>query len=160
MRNNLVKLWFIIGIISGFAAVVFFLFTYLNEKVLCNIECREKNEVLLIFILLSLFGLFVGSMLYYFISEKYRKEIKKINKDAESTLVFLESDMRKVVESIVKRDGFATQSEITKDVKMSRVKVSRVVLKLEEKGIIKKVPNGMTNVISLNQKLKELFINQ
>jgi len=73
MRNPLLKLWLIIGIVSGFAALVFFLLTYLNEKVLCTLECRIKNEVTLILILLSLFGLFVGRL---FITS-YLKDIEK-----------------------------------------------------------------------------------
>jgi len=121
MRNPLLKLWLIIGIVSGFAALVFFLLTYLNEKVLCTLECRIKNEVTLILILLSLFGLFVGSTLYYFISERHRKEIIKINKDASATLAFLDADCQKIIQSLIKRNGMATQSEITRETKLNKV---------------------------------------
>ncbi|MFP4523368.1 MAG: helix-turn-helix transcriptional regulator [Candidatus Woesearchaeota archaeon] len=159
MKNSLIKFWLIIGIFSGFATLVFFLMTYLTEKILCNLECREKNEVMLILILLSLFGLFVGSLLYYFISEKHRKEIVKISKDAGATLNFLEPEMKKIVESIIKRNGSATQSQITKDTQINKVKISRLILKLEERNILKKFPNGMTNIISLNEEFKELFLN-
>ncbi len=157
MRNPLLKLWLIIGIASGFAALVFFLLTYLNEKVLCTLECRIKNEVTLILILLSLFGLFVGSTLYYFISERHRKEIVRINKDASATLTFLDTDCKRIIETLIKRNGSATQSEITKETRLNKVKISRELLKLEQKNIIKKSPNGMTNLISLNEELKELF---
>jgi len=51
----------------------------------------------------------------------------------------------------------ATQSEITRETKLNKVKISRELLKLEQKKIIKKSPNGMTNLISLNEELKELF---
>lgn len=157
MRNPLLKLWLIIGIASGFAALVFFLLTYLNEKVLCTLECRIKNEVTLILILLSLFGLFVGSTLYYFISERHRKEIVRINKDASATLTFLDTDCKRIIETLIKRNGSATQSEITKETRLNKVKISRELLKLEQKNITKKSPNGMTNLISLNEELKELF---
>lgn len=160
MKNPLIKLWLIVGITSGFAALVFFLLTYLNEKVLCSLECRIKNEITLILILLSLFGLFVGSVLYYFISERYRKEIIKINKDASATLAFLDSDSKKIIESLIKRNGAATQSEITKDTQLNKVKISRCLMKLEQKQIIRKTPNGMTNTIFLNEELKELFISE
>ncbi|MFP4423984.1 MAG: helix-turn-helix transcriptional regulator [Candidatus Woesearchaeota archaeon] len=160
MKNHLLKLWLIIGIISGFAAIVFFILTYLNEEVLCNLDCREKNEVQLILILLSLFGLFVGSMLYYFISERYRREIRRINKDVNASLAFLEPDMRRIVESIIMRAGAATQADITKDTQLSRVKISRAISKLEQKGIVEKSQNGMTNIISLRKDLKELFVSE
>ncbi len=157
VKNPLFKLWLIIGIGSGFAAVLFFSLTYLNEKILCNLECREKNEVMLILILLSLFGTFVGSTLYYFISEKYRKEIVRINADAGATLAFLDTDMRRIVESLIRRKGMATQSEITKDTQLSRVRISRTLVKLQEKKIISKSPKGMTNIVSLDEKLNALF---
>ncbi|MFP4112620.1 MAG: helix-turn-helix transcriptional regulator [Candidatus Woesearchaeota archaeon] len=160
MKNPLIKVWLIIGIASGFASMVFFLITYLNEKILCNLECRQKNEVILILILLSLFGLFVGSIIYYFVSERHRKEIIKINKDTSATLNFLEPDMKKIINSLIKRKGKATQSEITKDTQINKVKISRDLLKLEGKKIIKKTPNGMTNTISLNEELQELFIEK
>jgi hypothetical protein len=43
VKNPLFKLWLIIGIGSGFAAVLFFSLTYLNEKILCNLECRVEE---------------------------------------------------------------------------------------------------------------------
>lgn len=159
MKNPILKVWLIIGIASGFASMVFFLITYLNEKILCNLECREKNEVILILILLSLFGLFVGSIMYYFVSERHRKEIIRINKDASATLDFLDPDMKTIITALIKRNGTATQSEITKDTQINKVKVSRGLLKLEERKIIKKIPRGMTNTISLTDELKELFIH-
>lgn len=160
MKNQLIKLWLIIGIISGFSAVIFFSLTYLNEKILCNLECREKNEVELLLILLSLFGLFVGSILYYFTAEKYKKEITRINKDANATLTFLDKDARKIVESLIKRQGTATQTQITKDTQMTRVKISRAMSKLQEKNIISKSQSGMTNTITLSDELKELFVTE
>ena len=70
IKNRFLELWLILGICSGFGTVIFFTIIYLNEKILCNLECRKKNELLFVMILLSLFGLFIGSLLYYFISEK------------------------------------------------------------------------------------------
>lgn len=160
MKNPLVKVWLIIGITSGFAATVFFLITYLNEKILCDLECRQKNEVILILILLSLFGLFVGSFIYYFVSERHRKEIIKIDKDVSATLEFLEPDMKKIINTLIKKKGKATQTEITKDTQINKVKISRDLLKLQERKIIKKTPSGMTNIISLNEELQELLIKK
>lgn len=158
MKNALIKSWLIVSIISGFSALMFFLLTYLNEKILCSLECRQKNEVTLILILMSLFGIFVGSTIYYFVSEKHKKEIIKINNDASATLLFLDNDNRKIIQALIKKKGSANQSEITLETGLSRVKISRAIKQLENKGIIKKNSKGMTNEIILEENLNELFV--
>ncbi len=157
-KNKLFQLWLIIGIIAGFAAVLFFSITYLNEKVLCDANCREHNKVSLILILLSLFGMFIGSLTYYFISEKYEKKITRIHKDVNLTLNFLESEEKLIVNSILNHKGRITQSEIAKSTGLSRVKIFRTLKKLEKKGVITKKPHGMTNTIELEEELKKVLV--
>jgi predicted transcriptional regulator len=158
IKNKFLQLWLIIGIIAGFVTIIFFVITYLNEKILCNLECREKNEVLLVLILLSLFGLFIGSLSYYFISEKYLTKIVKINKDSKIILDFLEPDMKKILNSIIEKNGITSQSEIVKDTNMPRVKISRILSKLEQKDLITKKQKGMTNEILLKKELQDVFL--
>ncbi len=150
-------MWLIIGIIAGFAAVIFFSITYLNERILCDMDCRAKNEVSLILVLLSLFGMFIGSLTYYFISEKYQKKIDRIHKDVNLTLRFLEGEERAIVNSIIDRKGKINQSDLVKDTGLSRVKISRSLMRLEQKDIIKKSKNGMTNIVEMNKNLKRIF---
>ena len=135
-KNNFIKLWLIIGVIMGFAAIIFFSITYLNEKVLCSLDCKEQNEVSLILVLLSLFGVFVGSLTYYFISEKYEKKITKIHDNISLTLKFLDNNERLIVKSLINNNGNISQSKLSKDTGLSRVKISRVLKKLENKDIV------------------------
>ncbi len=157
-KNKFFQLWLIIGIITGFAAVLFFSITYLNNKILCDVDCRAQNEVALILVLISLFGMFIGSLTYYFISEKYKKKITKIHKDANITLRFLGAEEKAIISSILSNKGKTTQSKISKDTRFSRVKIFRILKKLEEKNIITKKPHGMTNVIELDEELKKILI--
>jgi len=157
-KNKFFQLWLIIGIIAGFTAVLFFSIIYLNEKVLCDIDCRIQNEVSIVLVLLSLFGMFIGSLTYYFISEKYEKKITKMQKDISLTLKFLDSEEKSIMTSILYHKGKATQSEIARDTGLSRVKVFRNLKKLEKKGIIRKKPNGMTNTIELEEELEKVLI--
>jgi len=156
-RSKFIQLWLIIGIIAGFATVVFFTITYLNEKVLCNMDCRIQNEVSLVLVLVALFGMFVGSLTYYFISEKYEKRITKMHKDTTLTLRFLEGEEKTIIDSIINNKGKTTQSKISKETGLSRVKISRNLKKLIDKNIITKKPNGMTNMIELQEDLRKLF---
>lgn len=158
-KNKFIQLWLIVGICTGFASILFFTITYLNQKVLCDIDCRIKNEITLILVLLSLFGMFIGSLTYYFISEKYEKKLTKMHKDASLTLRFLEGDEKSILKSILERNGQTTQVRISRDTGISRVNVSRVLNRLVQKNIIKKIPNGMTNTIKIENELKKLLID-
>lgn len=157
-RNKFIQLWLIIGIIAGFAGVLVFSITYLNNKVLCDLDCRIQNEVSIAVVLLSLFGMFIGSLTYYFISEKYEKKITKIQKEVEITLRFLEGEEKCIINCIINKKGKITQSEIAKNSGLSRVKIFRALKRLEARDIIVKKPNGMTNIIELKEDLKKVFI--
>ncbi len=157
-KNKFIQLWLIIGIIAGFALIVFYSITYLNNKVLCDLDCRIQNETSLIVVLLSLFGMFIGSLTYYFISEKYEKKIVKIRRDAGVILKFLDKEEKLIINSLLKHKGKTTQSDISKDTNLSRVKIFRSLRKLENRGIIIKMPYGMTNIIEIEKELKDLLI--
>jgi len=156
-KNKFIQLWLIIGIIAGFAAVLFFVIAYLNNEVFCDLDCRVRNEATIAVIGMSLFGMFVGSLTYYFISEKYEKEIGKIHRDISSTYRFLEPGQRKIFESIIRHMGETTQSKLVKDTGLSRVRVSRHLKHMEGRGIIKRSKEGMTNKVVLPKDIKDVF---
>ena len=158
-KNKFFQLWLVIGVTTGFAAVIFFSINYLNNNVLCSVDCKLKNEVALALVLLSLFGMFVGSLTYYFISDKYEKKITKIHQDASITLRFLYGEEKTILKSILAKGGSITQSCLVKDTGLSRVKVSRSLKYLESKNVIAKIPKGMTNVIELKSDLKNFFLD-
>ena len=160
MNQKLIKLWLILGIIIGFASIIFFSLNYLNHEVLCDLQCSGKSEVQIVLVMLSLIGLFVGSLTYYFISDKYIKEITKIQKDIRVVYNFLETDERLIIKSLVDAGGKLLQSKLVKETKLSRVKLSRELKKLEDKGIILKKKSGMTNSIELSLDIQNLFIQK
>ena len=161
LQNKFIRLWLIIGIIAGFAGVVFFIINYLQKKVLCEMNCTHSQAVVISLILVALFGLFVGSLTYYFITEKKEKEITKINKQAHkgalATLNFLDQDQRKIVKVIIDNNGEILQSALVKKTDLSRVSISRNISDLEKKGILIKKQSGMTNTIKIENSLKDLF---
>lgn len=159
-KNKFIQLWLIISIITGFAVILFFSITYMNDSLLCDVDCRIKNEVSLSLVLLSLFGMFVGSLTYYFISERYEKRITQIKKDASATYKFLDADQKKILKNLVELKGKATQSELVKNTGYSRVKVSRCLKQMESRKIIEKTKNGMTNEVRLSPDLDDLFLQK
>ena len=79
-------------------------------------------------------------------------------RDRNITLRFLGAEEKAIISSILSNKGKTTQSKISKDTMFSRVKIFRILKKLEEKNIITKKPHGMTNVIELDEELKKILI--
>ncbi|MBU0460766.1 MAG: MarR family transcriptional regulator [Nanoarchaeota archaeon] len=59
----------------------------------------------------------------------------------------LDEDEKAVVNVVVRENGSAYQSDLIKEVKMSKVKMTRVLDKLEGKGLIERKRRGMTNIV-------------
>ena len=157
MDKKFISLWLIIGIVMGFLAILFFSLIYLNNNVLCDLDCRGRNEVVLALILLSLVGMFVGSLTYYFISGKYEQKIGKMHKNMKVLYRLFDPDQKLIFQNILDNNGQITQSKLVKETKLSRVKISRSLKKLGEKGIIEKQKSGMTNKIKLTTEISKLF---
>ena len=157
-RNSLVKLWLIIGIVAGFSTIIFFAISYIKDVILCDVSCSVQNDVAIALVLLSLMGVFVGSFTYYFIAERYEKKIDKIHSQSNAALRFLDTDDKKIVNSIIKSNGHITQSKLVSITGLSRVKISRHLLSLEQKNIILRKKEGMTNTISLTDDIKKIFL--
>ncbi len=165
-KSKFVRLWLIIGIIAGFATVIFFITNYLQNEVLCELHCAQKNEITIALIAIGLFGLFIGSLTYFFITEKKEKEIneayKETSKGAIVTLNFLNNEEKKIMKAIIESKEQIFQSKLPKKTGLTRVAISRHINALEKKQVVQKRQAGMTNLIIMESHLKELFgiINQ
>ncbi|ABE52122.1 helix-turn-helix transcriptional regulator [Methanococcoides burtonii] len=61
----------------------------------------------------------------------------------------LTGDERKTVEIILNKGGRILQNELVNSLDFSKAKVSRILINLEKRGIVKKSKYGLTNCISL-----------
>ena len=156
-RQTLLRLWLIIAIITGFGIVLFFVINYVNEVMLCDINCAVRNDVAIALVLSGLVGVFVGSITFYFISDKYERKIVQLHSDASASLRFLDVDERKIIKELIDADGNRTQSELVLNTEINRVKLSRLLQRLVEKGLITKSQQGMTNNISLDKEILSVF---
>lgn len=75
----------------------------------------------------------------------HEKEIKKVKSDMKS--LFLIPEEKHLISELEKSGGELTQKELTDITGYSRVKVHRIIQKLESKKLIRKVPYGQTNKI-------------
>ncbi len=70
----------------------------------------------------------------------YHKIIESLNKDESS-----------VLENIIDSQGSVMQSELADKTGMTKVKITRILDRLEGKGIIERKRRGMTNVVILKR---------
>jgi len=82
-----------------------------------------------------------------------KKEKKEITKDIMEHMLMPEE--KQVVGFLEGADGEMTQSELVRRSKFSKLKVSRVIKRLESLKVVSKYPYGVTNKIVLNKSFSE-----
>ncbi|GEM_PF-7051364 len=65
-----------------------------------------------------------------------------------------------IMTALIKCNGDLTQSKIAKETSLSRVKISRAIKNLEQKKLLTKMPDGMTNKIILDAELRTVFCDK
>lgn len=81
---------------------------------------------------------------------KPQVEAKKISKENyQKILNKLNTDEKLVFEKIIEAEGAIFQSDLVDKTKFSKVKVTRILDKLEGRGLIERRRRGMTNVVIL-----------
>lgn len=102
----------------------------------------------------SFFGLLLIGVLaflsYSLIKNSYLE--KQVKKELLREIQTLQEDERLIYNAIKEADGAMLQSEIVDNLKLSKVKVTRILDKLEGKKLIERRRRGMTNIIILKDK--------
>ena len=81
---------------------------------------------------------------------KQQIEPKKITRENyQKILSKLNDDEKLIFDKIIESEGTIFQSDLVDKTKFSKVKVTRILDKLEGKGLIERKRRGMTNVIIL-----------
>jgi len=115
----------------------------------CPYKGSVPTEVLAAFVIDAAMGIFgVSLLLTYYRSERMTtKDRTKINETIKS----LQNDEKKVYELIVNADGFIFQNDLMNKTGYSKVKISRILDKLEIKGIVERRRRGMANIVVLKE---------
>ncbi|MBW2984836.1 MarR family transcriptional regulator [Candidatus Woesearchaeota archaeon] len=112
----------------------------------------QREYPMLIFA--SSLGLVISSLAGFTIMDLLRKKEKKeLTKSVMDTM--LTPEEKNVIKVLEEYDGELTQSEIVRRTKLSKVKVHRIVKRLESLNVVSKYPYGVTNKIKLEQKMLE-----
>jgi len=151
------SIFLVLGIITGFVFIVAFSTLYVSDAIENNNACGCVIPIPYMILILSSLGIFVGSAAYYFTVSKYMRQGRRKNKNIECTLNFLEPKERKIIKLLLENKQGIRQSEIEKITGINKVKVHRILNKLQANGIIEKQSNGRINKIILVSCIKEAF---
>ncbi|MCD6590578.1 MAG: winged helix-turn-helix transcriptional regulator [Candidatus Aenigmarchaeota archaeon] len=149
--NDQKKIVLAMLVISIFVLIVALSSFYVQIQIETGNICGCVIPIYLFIPLLASIGLFIGTMFYYLLSPKF----EKIEKDV--ILNLFDSDEKIIVETLIKNHGKATQAKITKSTGLSKVKVHRVLERLENKNVISKKKERKVNIITLNKDLLRIF---
>jgi len=100
-------------------------------------------------IALTIIVLLIGLYLVFF-GEKIKQEKKQ--KTKTTIPKNLEPEEKQIMQIIIKENGTMFQSKIVEETKLNKVKITRILDKLEGKGLIERKRRGMTNVVILKHK--------
>jgi len=127
--------------------------SYLDER-------KESQPVFRSFYLIpfvGFIGLLVGTLVYYIMSDKVIQQEKSLDKNIKIILNFLNDQEKKVIETLLENDGKVQQYELSHLPNLNKVKTHRILLNLEQKGVIHKEKLGKINKIVLNKELYKVL---
>jgi len=131
---------------------------YAEDQILVSYEFVEKGDFVFYAIIVGLVAFLFA--LYFVQKNKFKKEVKKFkakvnekktkNKKEEEITKNLFEDEKRIIKYLIgKNKKECWTKELVRDLGISKVKLSRKIRSLEQKGIIKKIPYGNENRIRL-----------
>jgi len=115
----------------------------------CPYKGSVPTEVLAAFVVDAAMGILgVSLIITSYRSEKVGVKEKKNIKEGIKSLQNVE---RKVYDLIVDAEGFIFQNDLMNKTGYSKVKISRILDKLEIKGIVERRRRGMANIVVLKE---------
>jgi uncharacterized membrane protein len=166
MRNRVVGF-----LVIGIALLIGFIIFAFNQAMttIVNTSCShgtscpmwgtiefQTNMSLAIMVFVIAIGLYLvffgqeDKIITKFKTIKQQIEPKKITKENyRKVMESLDSDERAVLEKIINSKGTIFQSDLVNNDRFNKVKVTRILDRLEGRGLVERRRRGMTNVIVL-----------
>ena len=114
-------------------------------------EVERVRSSLVLSLIVNFFGMVTSLLAGISLLNLLRnRESKALTKELLDSIIL--PDEKLVIQSLEANGGELTQSELVKQTDLSKVKIHRIVKRLEEQGIVKKYPYGLTNKIRLEKK--------
>ena len=103
--------------------------------------------------IIAFFALAVGAAVYHIMMGDVERKEESIKHNSAIILKFLSGEERKFVQALVDNNGKIRQYELSHLPNLNKVQTHRILLKLEQKGIIRKEKIGKVNNIVLSEEL-------
>jgi uncharacterized membrane protein len=150
-------------LILGLTLVFFFVvmsFNYALKKIvdvscthgtMCPMHATVQTQQIISYGLMGLLALVSLFIIFFMKDETIVQESKKelSEEDKQKKLDHLDDEERGMMNIILREDGSVFQSSIVKETKLSKVKVTRILDRLEGKSLIERKRRGMSNVVIL-----------
>ena len=171
-----------VGIIISFALLIFSISVYYNYQHTLRQESKlssesvggMSNEEIIVFLeerratepifrsfylipFVAFIGLLVGTAVYYIMSDEIIQKEQSLQRNTKVILNFLTGPEKKVIETLIENDGKVQQYELSHLPDLNKLKTHRILVNLEQKGIIHKEKHGKINKIVLNKELYEVL---
>jgi hypothetical protein len=157
-----------VGFLVVAIAIVFFLIvmsfnnalesivnTSCTHGVSCPMGVTLRNQKMVSYGLIALLAT-VGIIISYFLKDEQiriihrqssKENVVKTSVAEEKKFENLDEEERRIMNIVQREDGSVYQSDIIKETKLTKVKVTRILDKLEGKSLIERKRRGMTNII-------------
>jgi DNA-binding MarR family transcriptional regulator len=160
MKNKYVG-YLIVGVTAIFSFVVISFNYALNNIVntscthgiACPMHATVLTQEIISYSLMALLFI-VGLFMIFFMKDEQTTIIKHENVKNELTpeekkekLNNLDEEERKIMDIILRENGSKYQSDLIKETNLTKVKVTRILDKLEGRNLIERKRRGMTNIV-------------
>ena len=149
-------------LIVGIALLIGFIILSFNRAMsnIVNVSCSHGSSCPMWGTIKFQTNVSLGIMVFviigglYLVFKKEENVILKENKvirkeDYRNILDNLDEDGKKVFEEVIESKGEIFQSKLVEKIGLNKVKITRILDKLEGKGLIERKRRGMTNVVIL-----------
>lgn len=160
MKEN-IKQWAYLGLLTSFIIILFLTiisFNYVGEP--------ENTPFYLIFFLkyhsffmffIAIFGVIFGSVTQLMTSKKIESNKKSFSILKNHFKNNLTNEEKKIIDYLIQNKGISTQYELTKLERLNKLKVSRLLVDMENKKLLSKEKIGKINKVFLDKNLLKIF---
>lgn len=138
-------------VISIFVFILAASALYIQTQISSGNACGCIIPLPLFIPFLGSLGLFIGVVFYSILFPNEQNQTIS----EELFLKMFDGDQRKFMKNLLKSQGEQLQVNVVKETDLSKVKVHRIIKKLDSKGIIDKESYGRTNRIKLKEEFSE-----
>ncbi|MEK6886321.1 MAG: MarR family transcriptional regulator [Nanoarchaeota archaeon] len=125
------------------------------HEAIANKQIKINIVILVLVVIIGFYLIFFSKeerIVHKIMRVKEQMQPKKMTKENYQQIMSkLEKNEKKVLELVIDAQGSVMQSELTDKMGMTKVKITRILDRLEGKGLIERKRRGMTNIVILKQ---------